>query len=51
VDDFAKRAISGSTERWPELYGADAGLTGDYGTLGLGGFYKLGLIAATMIKE
>jgi hypothetical protein len=29
----------------------EAGLTGDYVTLGLGGFDKLGSFAATMIKD
>jgi hypothetical protein len=29
----------------------DAGLTGDYGTLGLDGFHKLGSFAAAIIKE
>jgi hypothetical protein len=29
----------------------DAGLTGDYGTLGLDGFHKLGSFAGTIIKE
>jgi hypothetical protein len=29
----------------------DAGFTGDYGTLGLGGFQKLGSFAAAIIKE